>query len=70
MASMTKRAALRTRLILLGVAVATAAIMLSWDFFVVRAERDCLRERGIWDEPTHSCAHPVSIAPDLAPAKR
>ena len=51
------------RLILLGVAVLTAAIVLTWHFVWVAPKKDCLREGGVWDEHSRSCVNTVTITP-------
>ena len=54
---------MRTRLILLAVAVVTAAVMLSFQIFIVGPHERCDRERGVWDDESRSCAHTVRISP-------
>jgi hypothetical protein len=54
---------MKTRLILLAVAVVTATVMLSWQFIWVQPEQDCAKQGGIWDSHERSCFRSVTIAP-------
>jgi hypothetical protein len=58
---------MKTRLILVAVAVITAAAMLLWHFLWEKPRQDCAKQGGVWDEHAHMCARTVSIAPVLGP---